>query len=534
MKMSKDSKIMFLCFVAFIITGAMVYFPAIGGDFLLDDIEQIALSTTIQSPLNIQKIWTSDYWENQINSGNYRPLLKQVWAIEVSLFDKNQKAPFILFNIFLHSLNAVLLIMICKKIGIGNIASYAACSIYFFHPVHSETIVNVVGQGELFASLTLLSAWLFLIKSHESNSHQNLFLSLSLIILIFSLWIKEQAMLFCVILFIFMLIKKYEIRKSILYLFIWSLCAFIYICVRIIILGAFGVDKIHLPIFFDSMLQQTSFMFYISGRYFALIFYPQNLSAQYEWIIPIWRSSIWGSGWTLLGIVVCILVALIFILMIFLKKKTSAFLLFSMCFMMLPFLHIMPIGSPFAERHLVLSFIFFTMILSEIYDWALRQYESAADKNIQRRLRFLGTVLISLSILTISGRTFLRAGDWRDGATLWEKEVLLSSENPVSNNNLAHYLLREGKVKEAKRYADAALTLFPTFADAHITRGEVAVLEGDFKRAESHFKYAIEFGKPPLKGHIAYAKFLFSVGRIQDSKIEIQKAKKYNPDADII
>ena len=68
------------------------------------------------------------------------------------------------------------------------------------------------------------------------------------------------------------------------------------------VLDSFGIDERYIPITFDSFIDRLSFLFTITGRYILLIVFPVKMSAQYNWIIPIWEEGKWTSIFVILGI----------------------------------------------------------------------------------------------------------------------------------------------------------------------------------------------------------------------------------------
>lgn len=521
-----------ILFLLIFLCAFCIYSNALRSDFLLDDLELITRNKSIQSPLNLKSIWQTDYWEFKIKSGNYRPLLKQIWAFEVLFFGIQKKTFYILINIFIHSINAFLIFLLLRKLELKIIFSIIGILIYLVHPINSEIIVNVVGQGELLTSFCLIISWYLLTFVLEKSNYEKLFFILSIIILFCSLWIKEQSLLFPLLLFVYLIIKKYSIKKSLLFLSLMLIGILIYINIRINVLGAFGVNKAHLPIIFNSLSAKLSYIFYITGKYFLLFLYPKTLCAQYDWIIPLWKNNMWLNIYSILGLLVSVIIISFIIVNMVRKKYFISFLLFGIIFTMLPFIHIIPIGSPFAERHLAHSQIF---VIAFIMFMSSKIIDNIIVNNSPYYVKYRNPIILTiiLILISLSLRTYNRTMDWQDGLTLWSNEAKLSKDNYFAKHNYAVYLLRANKIQEAKKFTDEALTISPTFPDAHITRGEIAIREGDFSRAERHFKYAIEFDTPPTRGHYALANLLIMQGYIREGIAEFEKAKKFNPNLEL-
>jgi tetratricopeptide (TPR) repeat protein len=80
--------------------------------------------------------------------------------------------------------------------------------------------------------------------------------------------------------------------------------------------------------------------------------------------------------------------------------------------------------------------------------------------------------------------------------------------------------------------AQKALELDPTFADNHITLGELAFYhQWDWPTAEKEYRRAIELD--PNNGHGPYAIFLVAMGRTDEGLAEIRKERELDPTSEL-
>src|SRR5476651_1982368 len=100
-----------------IITGLIIYFPALFNGFVGDDYQQIVNNTQIHSLTNFPHYFTGSTYESggadRITGLFYRPLMLTSFAILYSLFGVNP-LPFHLLQVLLHIANTILLVLFLR------------------------------------------------------------------------------------------------------------------------------------------------------------------------------------------------------------------------------------------------------------------------------------------------------------------------------------------------------------------------------------------------------------------------------------
>lgn len=112
---------------------------------------------------------------------------------------------------------------------------------------------------------------------------------------------------------------------------------------------------------------------------------------------------------------------------------------------------------------------------------------------------------LSILVLVLSGRTFLRNKDWKDQLTLMEHDIKHLSTSAQANNLLALNLMansldeksltikqKQDQQKKAITYFEKATHIWPEFFNAYFDLGRSARIIGDNKRAIFAFKKAIQ------------------------------------------
>ena len=88
--------------------------------------------------------------------------------------------------------------------------------------------------------------------------------------------------------------------------------------------------------------------------------------------------------------------------------------------------------------------------------------------------------------------------------------VQLDPSSAVAHNNLASRLAEQGRIEEAIRHFEDALTIDAQYATAHNNLGIVLARHGDLEEATRHFQRALQinpdFGDARRNLHVALAR----------------------------
>jgi len=118
---------------------------------------------------------------------------------------------------------------------------------------------------------------------------------------------------------------------------------------------------------------------------------------------------------------------------------------------------------------------------------------------------------------------------WKDTSTLFGHALAVTRDNPVAHQNLGDVLLQRGEVLPAIRHYEETLRLAPGFADAHNKLGSALGSLGRLDDAIEQFREAIRLGDDAQFRHnlgFAFAK----QGRTDDAIREFEAALHLDPD----
>ena len=121
--------------------------------FVYDDVPIILQNPVIRQVFDLERIWTAPYWAA---GWLYRPVTVQLFAIEWALGEGRRMA-FHGVSIALMVLVAVLFWRLARRI-LPPLPALIAAALFAVHPVHVESVGNIVGQAELLAAALVLVA----------------------------------------------------------------------------------------------------------------------------------------------------------------------------------------------------------------------------------------------------------------------------------------------------------------------------------------------------------------------------------------
>jgi tetratricopeptide (TPR) repeat protein len=440
----------------------LVYADSLGNGFAMDDFSVILNNPVLRgSPLDL--IFSIDTTSDIQPVPYYRPLTYLTFLIEERL---HGFTPFLvrLFNVLLHSANALL--VYCLAIGLlqERRAAFMAGLLFAVHPLNSEGVnFNAGGRNTMLACFFVLAAFL----SHRRGVIGKRFLwtLAGAAFFIAGLFSKEHAI--AVLPFIIWLELSelsgdvsYSRLKAAWRLFPYAAGTGFYLVMRWITLNTHGVQTNIIPGLGAKVLDSLYLIpdmgerllnnLYIIPKYLLTVLWPTRLSSVYEIPSDIHLMALpVAAAWlVIIGIVIYLLT----------RGRTSASLfgLFWLFAFWLPVSGIVWFASsPLADRYLYLPAIGIWIIGADQF---VRLIPSG------RMSHRLAAAAAAVILLFLSALTIERNMDWKNDVTLFSRVVEDYPENPYGHAYLGDsYFVRGGgeDLLLAEREFKKALDLQP-------------------------------------------------------------------------
>ncbi len=422
-----------------IVVVVICYANSIFNPFIQDDRIAVSGNDAIRhiEPL---RFLSEQYWPAKLGIGGvYRPLTILSFSIDYSIW--GLWAPgYRLMNLVLHVLNGVLVFFVSYRLLSSIPAAWAAAAVYLIHPVHTESVVGIVGRSELLSACLFMAAWL-LFRDRRTGATAVLFF--------LSLLSKESAITFPAIMALDMMLFDGGIKNVLLN---WRRFAVLggvavgYLALRFRVLGSLGVPLGN-QYFSGNMPTVQRWM--TSGRvfiqYFKLLLAPINVIGVYEYnSIPLAGIHDWDAWVGLLLVAGTIVFAV-------LVARTRPVIAFSILFFYVTLLPVsnwfMPIGAIMAERFLYRP-VFAIALLAGVL-W------SAIPTLRIQRLTAAGVT--GTAILLCISHNYI----WRDNFAFYGNMVHLYPNNMTGQLGYAMALLDKKRLDEAKEHFGASLRIMP-------------------------------------------------------------------------
>jgi len=408
----------FKYFFLFLIVGFAVYSNSFGNGFVFSD-HYLILENYLVRSFGFVQYYFKGYISPSVK-GAFRPLTMLSYNLNYYLSSYDVFSYRVL-NIFIHCVNAFLIFLILMLLfPRGNKKSFfVAALIFLLHPINNEAVNHLMARSDILLTFFILFSFYFFIRGIENRK----FTAISCLFYIFALLSKENAILFSVVLFVFLLfLKRDKISKFIPFFIISSIFL---TCWKYWKLGIFTVSPAGLKYssWFLNFLTQTKTLWY----YLKLFFIPRGFSFDHDWLRV--NSVFEPMPWVCLGLMVIIL---FFVFKADKKIKFSVFWL--LCFYSWKFF--IQLESVGREHHFYLPQIGLIFIVAVLLDFLVKKNKSLL-------------YLLFILPLFLGSLTYFRNNIWHDETTV-SLDILTS----YPKSQIANYQLAL-KLRTDNRYQDA-------------------------------------------------------------------------------
>jgi tetratricopeptide (TPR) repeat protein len=155
----------------------------------------------------------------------------------------------------------------------------------------------------------------------------------------------------------------------------------------------------------------------------------------------------------------------------------------------------------------------------------------SSDLFIPFRHKKFGVAFLAAMLLSIlSATTFLQLRHWNNSITLFERTLLVSSDNYVAHYNIGVALEKEGRNAEASQHYYQALRIYPKLAEAHCCLGVLYSKQDNISLALRHLYAALHINPDYAEVHNELGLALTKQGRIAEALKHYSEALRLLPE----
>lgn len=464
----------------------LVYANSVWNGFAYDDTWIIAHNDRVHQLANLRIILFTPYWPSFGSElGLYRPFTILAFALEWAI---GGGAPWVfhLTNVLLHAAACFLVFHLIERL-INTRAAFAGALLFAVHPLHTEAVANVVGQGELWATIGVLTACIIYVNRPEGVAIDLRRRVLILVLYGVSLLAKESAVVLpgLLVLLDFAQARVQPTKHSMaryvheIGFFIAMFCLVLaaYLTLRLSILGNItGTDAAPGMPF---LREQYRLLNAVRAwpEFVRLLFLPLVLSVDYApgVILPVESvTPMVALGMVLVG--ACVMLALATPWRPLAGLIAGWFLI-----SILPVSNFFfPIGVLIAERTLYLPSVAVCILAGIAFAEAL--------KSTERETRRLAIAAVAIITVVFGFRTVKRNPDWDSLTTVWES---LARDHPESYRSQwvnALGLWSRKKNAQAEQYFLIAEKIWPRDSQFLTEFGNFYIGQRQYDKAVSYLE----------------------------------------------
>ncbi len=464
--------------ILILVLGFLLYTPSLFNSFIWDDEEQVLLNSAVHSFSNIPSLFTG----STFNTGGaglggmyYKPLMSVVFALFYSTFGPN--AAFFHLVQLLFYLGGVCLLFLFLSHLFKNYLPHFVALVFLVHPINVETVVYISAlQDTLFF---FFGTWALFLARINNLSYKRL--SAVSLLLLLSVLSKETGVLFLLLLPIFKLLTyKKDLWGALYATFAAGL---IYAFLRFLVAGIYFAKTGISPIMRTTLLERLQTAPAEAFYYLKNVFFPESLAIAQHWVV---RNADFNNFWLPLFFDAAFFAALASGLWLFRKDKLN-FRLYSffLIWFLLGFglhLNVFPLDMTVADRWFYFPLAGLLVSFGMVFEKIFAKYLKS------KAFLYSFLTVFAFLVLGLSGRTVIRILDWKNGLTLYSKDIAVSKGSFDLENNLGVELFRSGKEDEAAIHFQKSAELAPYWWTNWNNLGVYYEKRNDYKKARQFYE----------------------------------------------
>lgn len=455
--------------------GLLVYIPATGYDFVVDDWILIVHNPFVRTANYLKEIFTQGFWSSQGIEGTigfYRPLVQLTFLAERCVFGL-RAAAFHLVNVLVHATVMVLVYRLGARLWRRSKGMAWAALLFGVHPLRVENVAPVFGIGDLISALFLLLALIVYTRPLDEQAgfpRSRAWSSAGLFGL--AVLAKEAALLLPVLLIAYEHICRLKRPGSLVNAISrygpTLLVAGAYLALRWVVFEGGFAPRTRPGLGLEGVaLSALS----LTGQYAHKLVWPASLTFFQSFAVP----SNWWDPFVLLGAASLLLCGASFIL---LAKRAPAASFAALWFpvMLAPALDARVLSvSAYGERYLYLPSVSLAWLAGA----------GLARLGERSRGRWPELALGSVVLLAFTARTLVRLPDWKNDFVLATATVRAVPEAGPYHVYLGNAHRHQGRRDQARQAYVRALALGPYLPEAYVNLAGVLADDGHVEGARA-------------------------------------------------
>ena len=566
----KEKTLAFALALCLAIVTLAVYWQVQGHDFLVwDDFEYVVENPHVRYGLSLEKvIWAF----TAPHASNWHPLTWISHMLDCHLYGLNP-AGHHLNNLILHLVNTALFLFLLVRMTSKPWQSAFVAAIFALHPLHVETVAWVSERKDLLSTLFLFLACHAYVRYTRRPGAG----TYAICLLLFALGLMSKPML-VTLPFLLLLLDYWPLSRFSISGWRNDLSSLVREKWPFFLLAVLSSVVTFLVSRSDQAVASTAALPLVIrignailsyGLYLIRSLWPHDLAFFYPH--PLGTTSLWEIAGSAL-----LLVAISIMTLRNVRKRPyliTGWLWFLIT--LLPVIGLIQVGSQgLANRYTYVPLIGIAVMVAwggvkkggrrKAEGGKQNEREEGQDQQRSRILKAAFAVCAVVVILLLALITTSEIGYWKNGETLFQRAIAVTSGNYTAHymlgiermrqgrtdeaihhyeealrfrpdhllarHNLGTALASQGKTDEALSHLFAALKLQPGNAGLHASVGDVYLMRGELDKAIASYTEALRIDPSLWQVHNNLGVALLRAERASEAKAHFEEALKINPD----
>ena len=491
------------------------YWPALSNGYMWDDCLNIYENETLTRPDALRRIWTTD------ELYQYYPLTFTSFYLEYLLAGRTFRPELThAVNIALQTASAIVLMFLCRRLGLRLWAAWLVAALFAIHPLQVESVAWGTERKNLLSGLFFLSSFLFYTRFMGQTRRRDYCLAL----LLFALagLSKTVTMTLPASLILLELVRRQTPGQRLAA----RLAPFAAMSAIFAVL-AHHFEQVRAGMMYADMHLSLAQRIIIACR--VPWYYLRHTLWPYPraFVPPRWEidTTALASYWPVLLTAGAILVLLL------LRKRLAALTLFAVGHYLVTLLPASGLVDfifmlyTFVQDHFqYLACIGALIILAQLVSFA---YDRA--ERIPSRKALVGA-LVAAVLIALGAVSHRRCYVFHDSETLWRDTLAKEPAAWMPQYNLGVILADTGRVAEALQRYKLSLKYNPHNAKAYNNLGAALARLGQTQRATEAFEQALALEDGYLEARKNLAQVLALAGRLDQAIAQYRSAVTDSPD----
>lgn len=501
------------------------FWPVSNASYIrFDDPEYVFENAHVLSGLNSGSLaWAFTTY----HAANWHPITWLSLMLDVQLLGADPGV-FHLSALIWHAINTVLLFFLLRRLTGAFWRSAFVAALFAVHPLHVESVAWISERKDLLSTFfLLLTIWAYAnyvtlrqrASAHTSEATpQNPWYWFAGALLLFALGLMAKPMV-VTLPFVLLLLDHWPLRRWSVrtashlvlekapFLFLSAISCFVTVVAQS---KGEAVKSLHEFPFLERLGNAS--VSYV--RYLWKTVWPLDLAIFYP------HPGAWPVG--------LVVVAILFVVGMSLAAwnlRHRHGWLFTGWFwyvgMLVPVLGVVQVGiQSMADRYSYVPLIgIFILGTWAVGEWGRRRVDA------QGPLRFLAVLIL----IVCTGLTWRQSSLWLNDETLFSHALRVTKDNVLAHNNLADYLLRQGRPAEAIPHFKETLRLQPNYYYAANNLGSALTQIGRYDEALASIRRALELNPRYALSHLNLADTLTLMGKFPEAHQSYARAVELDP-----